>query len=166
MLLFQKVSLNLIITNLCFCFSDFFNEILLSIIGSIVIFVFIVLKDRISNYCRLRKFNQTYSGFDTISQRPHEEHKEYVFRYLFFSNKIKLNQTSKNKGDWETYFLIDPANPYVCTSTFNYLESGVYSGNWGTMQIWLNKSNLEIVVESTSKNIEGKGVSKYLLKKK
>lgn len=146
--------------------SKLFKEIVISLIGAIIISIFILLKNRIINWCRIRKFNGKYNGFNNITNELHTHNKVYQFKYSFWSNKIKLSQKSENKGDWETIFLVDSSNPYVNIGTFNYLESGIYSGNWGTMQIWLNKKSTEIVVESTPKNVEGIGNSKYLLRKK
>ena len=160
---------NLIISCCQFGFSDALgdvsHEIIISLIGAFIMFVIILFRERICNGWRLEQFNGKYSGFNTETNESHTHNKVYQFKYSFWSNKIKLSQKSENKGDWEAYFLVDSSNPYVSISTFNYLESARYSGNWGTIQIWLNKEQTEIVVESAPKNIEGKGIVTYLLRK-
>ncbi|GAB4257962.1 MAG: hypothetical protein Kow0079_15180 [Vicingaceae bacterium] len=150
--------------NLIDSFKDILHEIIISLIGSIIIFIIIFFRERIFNYWHLHKFNGKYSGFDTDNNQIHRD-KEYHFRYSFLNNKIKLSLDSKNKGKWIAYFLVDSSNPYVSISTFNYIENNEFSGNWGTIQIWLNNNQTEIVIESTSKNMTGKGSVSYLLKK-
>lgn len=140
-------------------------QLVIGVATSLIIFLLISAKSRISNWIKLRRFVRHYEGFEAISGEKHDN-KVYSFKYCILNNRIILTQKSNARGSWSSSLLIDTANPYLSMGTYSYLDCGKYSGDWGTMIIWLNKSNTEIVVESSPKNREGKGIAKFILRKK
>lgn len=146
-------------------FDEISHELFISLLGVLVMFMLIAGKDRIFNYIRFWKFNGLYFAQSTINQTEFEN-KTFTFKFAFLSNRILLEQLSEHKGNWCANFTIDAGSPFVIIGRYNYKESGNYSGDWGTMNLWLNNDKTEIVVESIPKNREGKGVSNYVLIKK
>lgn len=95
----------------------------------------------------------------------HDSDKSYTVHFSFWKNKLILHQYSKTHGDWEAQISIFTWSPTAGMGNFSYSKNTPNQDEWGIMQVWLNLKEKIITIESSSRNSEGKGLAKYLLKK-
>lgn len=145
-------------------FTELGNELFISLVGALLLFVMIMGKDRFFNQWRLKKFQGLYKGYSHETGHEHDN-KTFVFRYNFVRNRVVLRQDSTTKGTWTASIMIESSNPYVLLGRYDYEVKGSYAGDWGTICLWLNSEKTEIVVESVPKNRAGKGEITNILKR-